>query len=71
VKAAEQKKKKRKRRASSPSAVVTPLISMPRLGEVESKKEEEDEAVEELETVEDQPARRPESPAAKRQRELV
>jgi hypothetical protein len=37
---------------------------------VEEKKEK-DEAVEELPVPEDQAARRPESPAAKRQRELV
>jgi hypothetical protein len=71
VKAAEQKKKKRKRRAASPPAVVTPSIPTPRSREVESEKEEEDEAVEELATAEDHPARRPESPAAKRRRELV
>jgi hypothetical protein len=71
VKAAEQKKKKkRKRRAASPPAVVTPLIPTPRSREVESE-EEEDEAVDELPTPEDQVAKRPESPAAKRQRELV
>jgi hypothetical protein len=36
-----------------------------------SRKKEEDEAIEELPAAEDQPARRPESPAAKRQQELV
>jgi hypothetical protein len=74
VKAAE--KKKRKRRATSPSAVVTPTIPTPRLREVESKEEKEsekekDEAIEELPVTDDRPARRSESPAAKRQRELV
>jgi hypothetical protein len=71
VKAAEKKKK----RAASPSAVATPLILTPLSWEVESKEEEEekekDEAVEELPVSEDQAARRPESPATKRQRELV
>jgi hypothetical protein len=71
VKAAEKKKK----RAASPPAVVTPLILTPLSWEVESKEEEEekekDEAVEELPVPEDQAARRPESPATKRQRELV
>jgi hypothetical protein len=75
VKAAERKKKKRKRRAASPPAVVTPSISTPRSREVESEEEEEekekDEAVEELPVPEDQAPRRPESPAAKRRRELV
>jgi hypothetical protein len=74
VKAAEKKKKKR---ASSPPAVVTPSIPTPRSWEVESEEEEEeskkekDEAIEELPVAEDRPARRSESPAAKRQRELV
>jgi hypothetical protein len=71
VKAAEQKTKKRKRRAASPPAVVTPSIPTPYSREVESEDEEEDEAVEELAAAEDQPTRRPKSPAAKRQRELV
>jgi hypothetical protein len=71
VKAAE-KKKKRKRRAASPPAVVTPSIPTPCSWEVESEEEEEesekekDEAVEELPVPEDQVARRPECPAAKR-----
>jgi hypothetical protein len=57
--------------------VVTPSIPTPRSREVESEEEEEesekekDEAVEELSVPEDQAARRPESPAAKRQWELV
>jgi hypothetical protein len=76
VKAAEQKKKKkRKRRAASPPAVATPSILTPRSREVGSEEEveekEKDEAVEELPVSEDQAARRPESPVAKRQRELV
>jgi hypothetical protein len=74
VKAAEQKKKKRKRKAASPPVVVTPSIPTPRLWEVKSEEEEEkekDEAIEELPVPEDQAARRPESPTAKRQRELV
>jgi hypothetical protein len=74
VKAAEQKKR-RKRRAASPPAVATPTIPTPRSQEVGSEDEEEekekDEAVEELPVPEDQAAERPESPAAKRQRELV
>jgi hypothetical protein len=74
VKAAEQKKK-RKRKVASPSAVITPSIPTPRSREVESEDEEEkkekDEAVEELPVPEEQAARRPKSPAAKRQRELV
>jgi hypothetical protein len=44
---------------------------MPRSREVESEDEEEDEAIEELPVTEDRPARRLESPAVKRQRELV
>jgi hypothetical protein len=77
VKAAEQKKKKRKRRAASPPTVVTPSIPTPRSREVELEEEEEedekekDEAIEELPITEDRPARRSESPAAKRQRELT
>jgi hypothetical protein len=79
VKAAEQKKKKkkkkRKRRAASPPAVATPTIPTPRSREVgsedEEEEEEKDEAVEELPVHEDQAAKRPKSPAANRQRELV
>jgi hypothetical protein len=76
VKAAEQKKT-RKRRAASPPAIATPTIPTPRSREVgsedeeEEKEKEKDEAVEELSVPEDQAAGRPESPAAKRQRELV
>jgi hypothetical protein len=78
VKAAE-KKKKRKRRDASPPFVATPMIPTPRSHEVGSQDEEEeneqekekDEAIEELPVPEDQVAERPESPAAKRQRELV
>jgi hypothetical protein len=76
VKAAEQKKN-RKRRAASTPAVATPTILTPRSPEVGSEDEEEeeeekkDEAIEELPVPEDQAARRPESPAAKRQCELV
>jgi hypothetical protein len=75
VKAAEQKKK-RKRKVASPPAVVTPSIPMPRSREVESEEEEEskkekDEAIEEWSITEDRSTRRSESPAAKRQRELV
>jgi hypothetical protein len=66
VKAAE---KKRKRKASPLSTVET-LVPTPHSREVESE-EEEDEAIEEPLVVEDQPTRRSESPAAKRQRELV
>jgi hypothetical protein len=74
VKAAE-KKKKRKRRAASPPAVVTPSIPTPRSCEVGSDEEEEeekekDDTIAEL-PVHEQPARRSESPAAKRKRELV
>jgi hypothetical protein len=74
---ATEKKKRRKRRAGSPPAVVTPSIPTPRSREVESEEEEEesekekDEAIEELLIPEERPARRSESPAAKRQRELV
>jgi hypothetical protein len=78
VKAAEQKKKKkRKRKAASPPAIVTPPIPTPRSREVESEEKEEesekenDEEIEELLVPEERPARRSESPAAKRQRELV
>jgi hypothetical protein len=74
VKAAKQKKK-RKRKVASPPAVITPSIPTPRSREVESEDEKEekekDEAVEELPVPEEQAARRPESPAAKGQRELV
>jgi hypothetical protein len=52
---AAEKKQKRKRKATSPLAVVTPSIPTPRSREV----------------AEDRPVRRSESPAAKRQRELV
>jgi hypothetical protein len=74
---AKEKKKKRKRTVASPLAVVTPSILTPHSREVESEEEEEesekekDEAIEELSVPEDQTARRPESPAAKRQQELV
>jgi hypothetical protein len=76
VKAAEQKKKKRKRRAASPPAVVTPSILTPRSHEVKSEEEEEsekekDEVIEELPVPKGRPARRSESPTAKRRRELV
>jgi hypothetical protein len=77
VKAAEQKK--RKRREASPPPVATPMIPTPHSREVGSEDEEgekeqekeKDEAVEELPVPEDQAAERPESPAAKRQQELV
>jgi hypothetical protein len=73
VKAA--KKKKRKSRVASPLVVVTPSILTPRSWEVESEEEEEsekekDETIEEL-PVSERPVRRMESPAAKRQWELV
>jgi hypothetical protein len=67
VKAAEKKKRK----AASTSVVVTPSISTPHSWEVESEDEEEDKAIEELSAAEDRSVRRSESPAAKRQRELV
>jgi hypothetical protein len=76
VKVIEQKKK-RKRRAASPPAITTPTIPTPRSREVgledeeEEEEKEKDEAIEELSVPEDQAARRPESPATKRQRELV
>jgi hypothetical protein len=75
VKAAE-KKKKRKRRAASPPAVVTPSIPTPRSREVESDEEEEESEKEKDETIAELPVherlvRRSESPAAKRQWELV
>jgi hypothetical protein len=72
VKAA--KKKKRNSRVASPPVVVTPSILTPRSREVESEEEEsekeKDETIEEL-PVSERPVRRMESPAAKRQRELV
>jgi hypothetical protein len=76
VKAAE-KKKKRKRRAASAPAVVTPSIPTPRSREVDSEEEEEEESEKEKDdtiaelSFHERPARRSESPAAKRQRELV
>jgi hypothetical protein len=75
VKAAE-KKKKRKRRAASPPAVVTPSIPTSRSREVESDEEEEESEKEKDETIAELPVherlvRRSESPAAKRQWELV
>jgi hypothetical protein len=75
VKAAEQKK--RKRGAASPPSIATPTIPTPHSREVgledeaEEEEKEKDEAVEELPVPEDQASRRPESPAAKRQWELV
>jgi hypothetical protein len=56
--------------------VVTPSIPTPRSWEVESEKEEKedkekDEAIKKLPVPEGRPERRSESPAAKRQRELV
>jgi hypothetical protein len=65
--------KKRKRRATSPLANVTPSIPTPYSREVESEEEEKkkDGAIEELSVPKDQAAKRPESLAAKRQRELV
>jgi hypothetical protein len=70
VKAAEIKKK-RKRKATSPPTVVTPSIPTPHSWEVESEDEEKGEAIEELSVAGDRSARRSESPAAKRLRELV
>jgi hypothetical protein len=84
LKAAEQKRK-RKNREASPPAVAAPMIPTPRSrevgsedeeGEKEQEKEKEkekkkDEVVEELPVPQDQAAERPESPAAKWQRELV
>jgi hypothetical protein len=74
VKAAEKKKKKKKKKrkwkTSPPLAVKTLAILTPQSREVESK-EEEDEATEESPVVDDRSVRRSESPAAKRQRELV
>jgi hypothetical protein len=69
VKSAE--KKKREKKATSPLAVVTPSILTPCSREVKSEGEEEDEAIEELPVAEDRSVRWSESPAAKRQRELV
>jgi hypothetical protein len=75
VKAAEQKK--RRKRVASRLAAATPAIPTPRSREVgsedeeEEKEKEKDEAVEELPIPEGQAAERPESPTAKRQRELV
>jgi hypothetical protein len=71
VKAAEKKKKKRKRKTSPPPAIDTPVILTPQSREVELEEDGEDEATEEPPVVEDRPVRRSESPAAKRQRELV
>jgi hypothetical protein len=68
---ATKKKKKRKRKTSPPLAVETLAIPTPQSREVELKEEEEDEATEEPPVVEDRSVRRSESPAAKRQRELV
>jgi hypothetical protein len=50
---------------------VTLAIPTPRSRKVESKEEEEDEAIEEPLVVGDRPTRRPKSLAAKRQWELV
>jgi hypothetical protein len=74
VKAA--KKKKRKKRVASPAAVVTSSIPTPRSWEVELEEEDEESEKEKDETIEELPVpkrlvRRSESPAAKRQRELV
>jgi hypothetical protein len=73
VRATEQKK--RKSRATSTPDVGTPTIPTPRLWEVGSEDDEEekekDEAIEELPVPQDQAAERPESPATKRQQELV
>jgi hypothetical protein len=60
----------------SPPAVVTPSIPTPRSREVESEEEEESEkekaeVIKELPVPEERPARRSESPAAKRQYKLV
>jgi hypothetical protein len=64
-------KKKKKRKATSPLVVITPSIPMPCSREVKLEDEEEYEAIEELPVTEDRPVRRLESPAAKRQWELV
>jgi hypothetical protein len=75
-----EKKKRRKRRATSPPTVVTPSILTPRSREVESEEEEEEEEKEKEKEkdqtitelpVHERPVRRSESPAAKRQQELV
>jgi hypothetical protein len=71
VKAAEKKQKRKRKATPPPPAVVTPSILTPRSREVESEEEEEDEGVEESLVEATRPARRPESPAAKRQWELV
>jgi hypothetical protein len=76
VKAAEHKKKKKKKTGRIPPAVATPTIPTPCSREVGSEDEEDgekekDEAIEELLVPEDQAVEGPESPAAKRQRELV
>jgi hypothetical protein len=70
---ATEKKKTRKRKATSPPVVVTPSIPTPRSREVEWEEEEEedDEAIEESPIEASQSVRRSESPAAKRQWELV
>jgi hypothetical protein len=70
VKVAE-KKKRRKRKATSPPMILTPAILTPRSREVESEEGEEEKAIEESPVVGDRPVRRQESPAAKRQWELV
>jgi hypothetical protein len=62
--------------SASPPAVVTPSIPTPHSREVESEEEEElekekDEAIEELPVPMERQARRSESPAARRQWELV
>jgi hypothetical protein len=71
VKVAEKKmkKNKRNRKTSPPLAVERPAIPTPQSREVES--EEEDEVTEAPQVVEDRPVRRSESPATKRQQELV
>jgi hypothetical protein len=73
VKVAEKKmkKNKRNRKTSPPLAVERPAIPTPQSREVKSEEEEEDEATEAPQVVEDRPVRRSESPATKRQQELV
>jgi hypothetical protein len=87
VKVAEQNKKRKRRAASPPAVATPtiPTPRSQEVGsedddddddeeeeeEEEEEEKEKDEAVEELPVPEDQAARRPESPAAKRQRELV
>jgi hypothetical protein len=72
VSAVKAVEKKRKRKASPPLVVETPVIPTPQTREVESEEEEDDdEATEEPPVVQDRPVRRSESPAAKRQLELV